>query len=182
MPERPGIEHEPKRELLDSVTLGEYESLPESMKEWLESEEAVPSIVLERLGNLDVKLSLREILYRIRLAIIEASEGKSTKASSFEDSRFSTFESIVVRGLKSCGAHTRAIGTTLRHIGIPTRFVDGMHTEGITTHDHAWLDIYNSRSATWIEGDTQTEDFSFDPGNERKETFHNWEELRDKQH
>jgi hypothetical protein len=178
--DRPDFEREPGRESLDSIKLSEYINLPDHVREWLETTEEVPSAVQEKLGSLDPNLSLREALQKIRQAIIAAAEGKSSRPQSFEESRFTSFAEVVNRGLESCGAHTRAIGTTFRSHGVPVRFVDGTHTEGHETHDHAWLDIYVPRTGEWIESDTRTEDFSLKPGNERKKIFHDWEELRSK--
>ena len=176
--DRVGIEHEPRREPLDSISVREYQDLPDSVLEWLESDEDVPSVMKEKLGALDPQLTLREALQRIREALLACSGGNRIQADSFEESRFTPFTDIVDRGLVSCGAHTRGIGTVLRHNGIPVRFVDGTHQEGENIHGHAWLDIYNPRTGDWIESDTRTEDFSFGSGNERKGVFHNWEELR----
>lgn len=171
------FEHEPKHESLDSIMLSEYKDLPDDVREWLEMTESVPFAVQEKLGSLNPELSLREVLQQIRAAIIAASEGKSSRSQSFEESRFTSFVEIVERGLESCGTHTRAIGTTLRSYGVPVRFVDGTHTEGEETHDHAWLDIYTPRTGEWIESDTRTENFDLGPGNKRKKIFHDWEEL-----
>ena len=176
--ERSGFEHEPKLLSLDSITLSEYQDLPEDVREWVETTENAPASVQEKLGALDPQLSLREALQRIRSAITSASEGKSSRPKSFEESRFTSFAEIVERGLESCGAHTRAIGVTLREHGVPVRFVDGKHTEGDQVHDHAWLDIYVPESGEWIESDTRTENFDLGSGNERTGVFHDWEELR----
>lgn len=176
--DKPDFEQEPRRESLDSITLGQYKDLPAHVQEWLETTETVPVRVQEKLGPLDPTLSLRGALLKIREAIIAASEGRSARPQSLEESRFTSFAEIVDRGLVSCGAHTRAVGTTLRSRGVPVRFVDGIHTEGDQTHDHAWLDIYVPKTGEWIESDTRTEDFGFGAGNTRKGVFHNWDELR----
>lgn len=176
---KPGFERELQRESLDSITLDQYKGLPTDVQEWLETTEAIPTSVQEKLGTLDPNMSLRTALLQIRNAIVAASEGRNTRPQSFEESRFASFAAIVERGLISCGAHTRAVGATLRSHGIPVRFVDGTHTESDQTHDHAWLDIYVPKTGEWIESDTRTEDFSFGEGNMRKGVFHNWEELRD---
>jgi hypothetical protein len=176
--DNPGLEREPKRESLDSIRLSDYKELPDQIQEWLEVTESVPIVVQEKLGVLDPNLSIREALQQIREAIIAASEGKKTRPQSLEESRFTTFAEIIERGLESCGTHTRAIGTTLRSNGVPVRFVDGIHTEGDETHDHAWLNIYVPKTGEWIESDTRTENFDLSAGNERKKIFHDWEELR----
>lgn len=179
--DKPDFERELRRESLDSITLDQYRDIPTDIQEWLETTEAVPASVQEKLGILDPGMSLRAALLQIRDAIVAASQGRDTRPQSLEESRFTSFAEIVDRGLASCGAHTRAIGTTLRSYGVPVRFVDGTHTEDDQTHDHAWLDIYVPKTGEWIESDTRTGNFSFGSGNTRKKIFHNWEELRDLQ-
>lgn len=176
--DKPDFERELRRESLDSITLDQYKDLPADVQEWLATMETIPTSVQEKLGTLDPNIPLRTVLLQIRDAIVAASEGRNTRPQSLEESRFTSFAEIVDRGLISCGAHTRAVGATLRSYGVPVRFVDGTHTEGDQTHDHAWLDIYVPKTGEWIESDTRTEDFSFGEGNMRKGVFHNWEELR----
>jgi hypothetical protein len=178
--DRPNPEGEPRRESLDSIKLSDYEDLPHEIQEWLETNEEVPPAVQTKIGRLNPDSSLRVALQQIREAIIAASEGKRSLPQSLEESRFTSFAEIIERGLESCGAHTRAIGTTLRSHGVPVRFVDGIHTEGDQSHDHAWLDIYVPKTREWIEIDTRTENFDLGPGNERKKIFHDWEELSTK--
>lgn len=176
--ESPDFERETRGEDLDSITVGEYKNLPADLNKWLKSREEVPVVVREKLGVIDPQCSLRQALIQIREAIIAASEGKTARPQSLEESRFTSFAEIVERGLVSCGAHTRAIGTVLRSHGVPVRFVDGIHTEDNETHDHAWLDIYVPKTNGWVESDTRTENFTLGPGNTRNAVFHDWEELR----
>lgn len=171
-------EYESARESLDSVTLAEYKELPDDVKEWLQAGEEVPKAVLDILGEVDRSFSVRELMKQIRAALYAASGDKRSHPESFEESRFTSFAEVVERGLESCGTHTRAIGTTLRKLGVPVRFVDGVHTEGDKAHDHAWLDVYVPKTKSWIESDTRTETFDLGVGNKRKSVFHDWEELQ----
>ncbi|MEN9558145.1 MAG: Transglutaminase-like superfamily [Candidatus Parcubacteria bacterium] len=170
---------ETQRETIETITLDEYKHLPPDVQEWLQMSEEVPEHMWDMLSDIDPSMKLIDVLKEIRSAVIEARGGhESNSPTSFEDSRFTSFEDIVQRNLDSCGVRARVFGTTLRKMGIPVRFVDGKRLEDEEAIDHAWLDIYSPKGKTWIECDPGESDFRHHEKNKRDRVFHDWDELK----
>lgn len=169
---------EEKQETLATLRLSEYQNLSPELKEWLHRNEEVPPVMWEQLADLEPNLTLMEVLQKIRSAFATACGDKKSRPASFEESRFTPFTEIIERGLNSCGVRARVYGTTLRKLGVPVKFIDGKHTEGDETYDHAWLGIYAPSANRWLESDPGTETFEHDPRNQRERIFHDWDELR----
>lgn len=163
---------------LDTITLDTYQDIPQEIREWLTMNEDVPPVMWEKLKDLDPRLSLRQVLERIKGVFSEACGEKSSRPDGFEESRFTSFAEIIKRGLNSCGVRVRVYGTTLRKLGIPVRFIDGTHTEGSDVYEHAWLAIYVPSVQKWLESDPGLRSFGQDPHNHRERVFHDWEELK----
>jgi len=170
---------EHKRETIETITLAEYKNLPSETREWLMTNENVPKGMCDALKGLDDSAKLKDVLIEIRRVRAEVTQNrKPVSPTSFEDSRFTSFEDILKRNLDSCGVRTRVFGTTLRELGIPVRFVDGKHDGDERTTDHAWLDIYSPKDGSWIECDPGEKDFILSDKNKRERIFHDWDELK----
>ena len=166
-------------ETIETIKLSEYKNLPPDVRKWLQMNEDVPNEIWERLSEYEPGITVKDALQNIRKAFDKVCQNtKLSKPSSFEESRFTSFEDIVKQNMRSCGIHTRVYGTTLRKMGVPVRFVDGKRVGDVETTDHAWLDIYSPKSGEWIECDPGERDFDNSVMNKRERIFHDWDELK----
>lgn len=147
---------------------------------WLSLTEEVPDILWLKIKDLSPEMSLKMILEKIKKELFLIYDGKKDKGISFSDSRFTPISEMIERGMVSCGAMSNIFGVVLRKYGIAVRFIHGILSgqdhEG--THRHAWLEIYNPTSDSWIEIDPTTRNFEKRDDAIRRKVYHDWLELK----
>ena len=125
-------EHEPTRQelyerALRDLQIQEYQSAVAEVSEWVESVEHLPESFRKQLPEVTTTTSVYDVLLALRTTLQSEVADKNRPADSFDESRFSSVDTILEQGIISCGTLARTFGVGLRDVGIPVRFVDGMH-------------------------------------------------------
>jgi hypothetical protein len=127
------------------------------------------------------------MLSRIIEGLLTLYGDKKDKGKSFKDSRFTSLEKMMDRGMVTCGAMTEITGTALRKFGIPTKMIHGILESQkksfiksvLLKNRHSWLEIYVPKTKEWLPLDPTQNDFNLFPDAEKIKEYHDWDELKE---
>lgn len=164
------------------IRLSEYAALGEELSEWLAVREPVPAVLNNRLSEFTIEpdIDVQSFLTTVRNALFSLYGKHRDKARSFADSRFTHIDEMVRRGMVSCGALTKIIGTVLREHGVPVKYIHGeaLKKDGSAESRHSWLAIFDPVTGAWKEVDPTQQDFGMYPEAVAIRAYHDWDELR----
>lgn len=183
MEKEPKIESCVEKEELDEIKPPDYLKLREDLDEWLKLNEELPTELWEKMKDANQEENLRQVLLRIREELFALYGDKRDEGKSFKDSRFTPLTEMVERGMISCGSMVKIMGTILRKLGIPTKFVHGIlesQKEISKEHEnrHSWLKIYIPKNDKWLAVDPTQGNFKVSADAEEIKEYHDWEELK----
>jgi len=185
--EKPKTEPGVKKEKLDEIKPSDYSNLEKDLSEWLEIKEDLPSEFWKKIKNANEEKNLKLMLSRIIEGLLTLYGDKKDKGKSFKDSRFTSLEKMIDRGMVTCGAMTKITGTALRKFGIPTKMIHGILESQkksfiksvLLKNRHSWLEIYVPKTKEWLPLDPTQNDFNLFPDAEKIKEYHDWDELKE---
>jgi len=175
------------KDILENIKPLEYHNIDnEKFKEYLEIKEDLPKEFWEQIENsMQEEKDLLQVFLRARETLWEDfyKNNKKDKAKSLSDSRFTSLNEMIDRGMASCGSYTKIFGTVLRKFGIPVKFIHGILQEQKNLPKeresrHAWLEFYNPQTNEWVPIDFTEESLEPIPTAEKIKEYHDWEEFK----
>lgn len=171
--------HEIKENILFQIKISDFTEKTEGLEEWLSNNQGIPESLSE-FKTIPSDTTLGGFLKKAKDKLFSLYGDKRDHAKSFADSRFTSIDEMIERGMVSCGAMTLIFGTLLREVGIPVKFVHGgpLGEGGGKDSRHSWLEIYDPLRNDWFEIDPTDTNFKMRPGAKRINVYHDWSELR----
>lgn len=173
--------------ILKNIKPSEYNNIDnEKFKEYLEIKEDLPKEFWEQIENsMQEEKDLLQVFLRARETLREDFyKNKKDKGRSLSDSRFTSLEEAIDRGMVSCGSYAKIFGTVLRKFGIPVKFIHGILQEQKNLpkeweNRHAWLEFYNPQTNEWVPIDFTEGSLEPIPTAEKIKEYHDWEEFKE---
>lgn len=163
---------------LTTRPLSDYErEWPDSLVQWAHSSK-VPASFRDCFTHLPRRISVFNLLMRIRKVVSDLYGSAGVPARSFVESRFSSIEEVLAKKITSCGALCTITAAALRQFNIPVKLVHGS-IEGQNENDrHCWLQIYCPATRGWCSVDPTSDDFQISHRHHEIKTYVSWADMR----
>jgi hypothetical protein len=171
------------KSVLENIKPLEYQNINiEKFKEYLEIKEDLPKEFWEKIKNsMQEEKNLCQVFLRTRETLDNLYGEKKDRGKSLSDSRFTSLNEMIERGMISCGSYAKIFGTALRKFGIPVKFIHGIVEEQKnlpkeSENRHAWLEFYNPQDKNWVPIDFTEGSLKPRPTAIKIKEYTNWDE------
>jgi len=171
------------KSVLENIKPLEYRNINiEKFKEYLEIKEDLPKEFWEKIKNsMQEEKNLYQVFLRARETLDNLYGEKQDRGKSLSDSRFTSLNEMIERGMISCGSYAKIFGTALRKFGIPVKFIHGILEEQknlpkASENRHAWLEFYNPQDKNWVPIDFTEGSLEPRPTATKIKEYTNWDE------
>jgi len=171
------------KSVLENIKPLEYRNINiEKFKEYLEIKEDLPKEFWEKIKNsMQEEKNLYQVFLRARETLDNLYGEKKDRGKSLSDSRFTSLNEMIERGMISCGSYAKIFGTALRKFGIPVKFIHGILEEQknlpkASENRHAWLEFYNPQDKNWVPIDFTEGSLEPRPTATKIKEYTNWDE------
>jgi len=171
------------KSVLENIKPLEYQNINiEKFKEYLEIKEDLPKEFWEKIKNsMQEEKNLCQVFLRTRETLDNLYGEKKDRGKSLSDSRFTSLNEMIERGMISCGSYAKIFGTALRKFGIPVKFIHGILEEQKnlpkeSENRHAWLEFYNPQDKNWVPIDFTEGSLKPRPTAIKIKEYTNWDE------
>jgi len=171
------------KSVLENIKPLEYRNINiEKFKEYLEIKEDLPKEFWEKIKNsMQEEKNLYQVFLRARETLDNLYGEKQDRGKSLSDSRFTSLNEMIERGMLSCGSYAKIFGTALRKFGIPVKFIHGILEEQknlpkASENRHAWLEFYNPQDKNWVPIDFTEGSLEPRPTATKIKEYTNWDE------
>ena len=171
------------KSVLENIKPLEYRNINiEKFKEYLEIKEDLPKEFWEKIKNsMQEEKNLYQVFLRTRETLDNLYGEKQDRGKSLSDSRFTSLNEMIERGMLSCGSYAKIFGTALRKFGIPVKFIHGILEEQknlpkASENRHAWLEFYNPQDKNWVPIDFTEGSLEPRPTATKIKEYTNWDE------
>lgn len=171
------------KSVLENIKPLEYRNINiEKFKEYLEIKEDLPKEFWEKIKNsMQEEKNLYQVFLRARETLDNLYGEKKDRGKSLSDSRFTSLNEMIERGMLSCGSYAKIFGTALRKFGIPVKFIHGILEEQknlpkASENRHAWLEFYNPQDKNWVPIDFTEGSLEPRPTATKIKEYTNWDE------
>jgi len=171
------------KSVLENIKPLEYRNINiEKFKEYLEIKEDLPKEFWEKIKNsMQEEKNLYQVFLRTRETLDNLYGEKKDRGKSLSDSRFTSLNEMIERGMISCGSYAKIFGTALRKFGIPVKFIHGILEEQknlpkASENRHAWLEFYNPQDKNWVPIDFTEGSLEPRPTATKIKEYTNWDE------
>jgi len=171
------------KSVLENIKPLEYRNINiEKFKEYLEIKEDLPKEFWEKIKNsMQEEKNLYQVFLRTRETLDNLYGEKKDRGKSLSDSRFTSLNEMIERGMLSCGSYAKIFGTALRKFGIPVKFIHGILEEQknlpkASENRHAWLEFYNPQDKNWVPIDFTEGSLEPRPTATKIKEYTNWDE------
>ena len=171
------------KSVLENIKPLEYRNINiEKFKEYLEIKEDLPKEFWEKIKNsMQEEKNLYQVFLRTRETLDNLYGEKKDRGKSLSDSRFTSLNEMIERGMLSCGSYEKIFGTALRKFGIPVKFIHGILEEQknlpkASENRHAWLEFYNPQDKNWVPIDFTEGSLEPRPTATKIKEYTNWDE------
>ena len=171
------------KSVLENIKPLEYRNINiEKFKEYLEIKEDLPKEFWEKIKKtMQEEKNLYQVFLRARETLDNLYGEKKDRGKSLSDSRFTSLNEMIERGMISCGSYAKIFGTVLRKFGIPVKFIHGILEEQknlpkASENRHAWLEFYNPQDKNWVPIDFTEGSLEPRPTATKIKEYTNWDE------
>lgn len=102
---------------------------------------------------------------------------KITTTHDLKTSRFISAQDILDKRQRSCGSMATVVASVFRHLGVPTKLIDGKYIKDNPDMKHAWNEIYFLSQDKFVSFDITRSDFEITDWHIREGEYIDWEEL-----